>query len=366
MIIKKLAMRLIEMPLKQFFYTHLETVTVRQAIIVEIEDEQGTIGWGEASAFSTPWYTEETVQTEWHMIKDILFPLLKNKQLESPEEVSVLFQSVRGNRMAKAGLESAVWDLYAKRAGQPLYKVLGGTRSYVSAGAVAAGKTIPDMLERFSLLVELGYERIKIKINPKNDLELLEAIRNQFSSVPVMADANSAYSLQDISHLKKLDDFQLMMIEQPFHVEDIWDHARLQNMLSTPICLDESIRSFHDAKSAAEMGACRVINVKFSRLGGLAEAKRVHDYGLKMNVDLWAGGMIEFGISRAHNIALASLPGFTLPGDIVSTNYYWEKDIIEPGIFVEKGKIKLSEKAGIGYEVNRKRLDQLTKRICFL
>ncbi len=366
MIIKKLGMRLVEMPLKQPFHTHLETVFIRQAIIIELQDQQGTVGWGEASAFSTPWYTEETVRTEWHILKDVLFPMLKNREIQSPKEISDLFQCIRGNRMAKAGVESAVWDLYAKRLNKPLYQVLGGRRQEIAVGAVAAGKTIEDTLGKIEFLNWCGYERIKIKLHPQTDLTMLQAIRRQFPETRIMADANSAYSPQDIKKLKQLDEFKLMMIEQPFHVEDLWEHAKLQKKMNTPVCLDESIRSLQDAKSAIEMGACRVINVKYSRLGGLAEAKKVHDYSRKMNVDLWAGGMIEFGVSRAHNIALASLPGFTLPGDIVSTDFYWEKDIIEPGIFVEKGKIQLSNKAGIGYEVNRRTLEKITKEFYFI
>ncbi|OKL36177.1 o-succinylbenzoate synthase [Domibacillus mangrovi] len=366
MLIKKLTMRMIEMPLKQPFYTHLETVSVRQAIIIEAEDEQGITGWGESSAFSTPWYTEETVQTEWHIIKDVLFPLLYGKTIVHPNDVHALFTPIRGNRMAKAGVECAIWDLYAKRQNKPLHELLGGTRTSIPAGAVAAGKTTVDMIERIESLVESGYERIKVKINPKTDRIMLTDIRRQFPDVPIMADANSAYRLQDIDQLKSLDEFKLLMIEQPFHEEDLWEHSKLQKQLNTAVCLDESIRSVHDAKCAIQMEACQVINVKISRVGGLTEAIRIHDECLVTHTGLWAGGMIEFGISRAHNVALASLPGFTIPGDIVSSNHYWEEDIIEPGILVEKGRIQLPNKPGIGYDVNRKRLEIVGKDIYFV
>lgn len=364
--IKKLKMYVVSMPLKKPFHTHLETVTNREAIIIEAEDEQGIVGWGEASAFSTPWYTEETVKTEWHVIKNFLFPLLKDRQIDHPEKIAHVFSVIRGNRMAKAGVESAIWDLYAKQVNKPLFEVLGGTRTSIPVGAVAAGKTTNEMLERIHTFIEAGYERIKVKISREEDISLLTTIRQSYPHLSLMADANSAYSMQDKDHLKKLDNFELMMIEQPFSVDDMWDHAKLQKVLHTPICLDESIRSLHDTVCALEMGACQVINLKFSRVGGLSEAKRIHDCCLRQNVDMWAGGMIEFGISRAHNIALASLPGFTMPGDIVSTDYYWKADVIEPGIFVEKGRIQLSKKAGIGYKVNRKWLENKKEAVYFV
>ncbi|OMP67394.1 o-succinylbenzoate synthase [Domibacillus epiphyticus] len=358
--IKKLTMRLIEMPLKQHFYTHLETVSVRQSIIIEAEDEHGTVGWGEASAFSTPWYTEETVKTEWHIIKEVLFPLLRDKKINHPDNVHSLFSPVRGNRMAKAGVESAIWDLYAKQKNKPLHLLLGSKRTSISAGAVAAGNSAVDMISRIETLYEAGYERIKVKIEPKTDRKLLDEVRRAFPTIQLLADANSAYSMNDIDQLKSLDEFNLLMIEQPFHVEDLWEHSKLQKEIKTAVCLDESIRSVHDAKCALQMDACRFINVKFSRVGGLTEAVKIHNECLRNSVGLWAGGMIEFGISRAHNVALAALPGFTVPGDIVSSDHYWEEDIIDEGINVVKGRIQLSEKPGIGYEVKRNRLDKVT------
>lgn len=361
--IKRLTMHVVELPLKAPFYTHLETVAKREAIIIEVEDQSGRVGWGEASAFSTPWYTEETVATEWHIIKDILFPLLKDCKIDHPDDAAALFRAVRGNHMAKAGVESALWDLYAKGLEKPLYQLLGGERTSISVGAVASAQTTAEMLQRVQDHIDNGYGRIKVKISRSRDIEILEAIRELHPDVLLMADANSAYSLQDIAHLGKLDMYRLMMIEQPFHVEDMWDHAKLQKHLKTPICLDESIRSLHDTKCAVEMNACRVINLKFSRVGGITEAKRIHEYCLAHGVDLWAGGMIEFGISRAHNVALASLPGFTMPGDIVSTDYYWEEDFLQTGIFVQNGQIQLSNQPGIGYEVNRMRIEKKRKAV---
>lgn len=357
--IKKLSMHVVSMPLKQPFYTHLETVVNREVILVEAEDEQGNTGWGEASAFSTPWYTEETVQTEWHIIKKLLFPLLKKNPIRHPEEASTLFSSVRGNRMAKAGVEASLWDLFAKQQNKPLYQMIGGTKKTIPVGAAAAGKTTEDMLERISFLKKKGYKRIKVKVGKGFDHDVLLAIRRQYPDLMLMGDANSSYTQDDLNHLKKLDDFHLMMIEQPFSVEDLWDHAKLQKEIRTPVCLDESIRSLHDVRCAAEMNACQVINVKYSRVGGMSEAIRIHDFCYSNKIDVWAGGMIEFGISRAHTMALASMPGFTLPGDIVSSDYYWEEDVINPGITVENGMIHLSELPGIGYEVNRNRVEKI-------
>lgn len=353
-----LAMHVVSMPLKQPFHTHLETVREREVIVIEAHGKDGAVGWGEASAFSTPWYTEETVQTEWHIIKDVLFPLLEKNPVHHPNDVHELFQSVRGNRMAKAGVEAAVWDLYARQQNKPLYDVLGGTQRPIVAGAACAGATEAEMLSQVEQFLKEGYSRIKVKIGPDSGIELLKAVRQAFPDVPLMADANAAFSLQDAAQLAALDPLQLMMIEQPLHHEDMWEHALLQKRIKTPVCLDESIRSFHDAKSAISMEACRVINVKYSRVGGHTEAVLIHDLAASENIPLWAGGMIELGISRAHTAALATLPGFTLPGDFVSGDHYWEEDLIEPGIKVKNGRYMPSSKPGIGVDVIRSRVEK--------
>jgi o-succinylbenzoate synthase len=348
----------ISMPLKSPFITHLGEVRVREGIIIKVTDRDGLSGYGEGVAFSSPWYTEETVMTSLHMLKDFLIPLLQKHPINHPEEAASLFRSVRRNPMAKAGLETALWDLYAKRNGEPLAKLIGGTREAVASGVVVATDSITSALKQIEGYLEEGYQRIKVKINPQHDYELLTEIRSRYSELPIMADANSAYTLKDIEKLKRLDDFNLLMIEQPLAHDDIIEHAILQEKLDTPICLDESIVSFDDARKAIEMGSCRVINIKIGRVGGLYEARRIHDYCYERDIPVWVGGMIEFGVSRAHNIALASLPGFTIPGDISASSRFWDEDIISPEVNVDNGFIKVPTLPGIGFEVQEKKLQQ--------
>lgn len=354
--IESIHLYVIKMPLKQNFTTHLGTVSEREALIIEVAGKDGIRGYGEGVAFSSPWYTEETVQTSFHMIKDFLIPLLKEKKLGHPSEASVLFSSVRRNQMAKAAIETALWDLQAKREGMSLSKLIGGTVETIPSGVVVGNPETAAALKQIEAYLKEGYERVKVKISPENDFELISAIRRMYPDLPLMADANSAYSQADSARLKELDQFGLMMIEQPLGVDDIIDHAVLQSQMKTPICLDESIVTFEDARKAVELGSCKIINIKLGRVGGLGEAKRIHDFCLSRDIPVWAGGMIEFGISRAHNLALASLPGFTIPGDISGSGRYWEEDIIEPEISVVNGRISLPDKPGIGFEVNWKRL----------
>jgi o-succinylbenzoate synthase len=362
--IAQVELYIIQMPLKSPFITHLGAVTHREGIIVKIIDHDGRSGLGEGVAFSTPWYTEETVTTSLHIITDILIPLLKKYPIERPEEAAQLFKSIRRNHMAKAALETALWDLYAKQHSSPLSVILDGTRSIIASGVVVATNSPANAINQIEQYLEEGYQRIKVKINPKQDYSFLAEIRKEYPQLPIMADANSSYTLQDIDRLKALDEFNLLMIEQPLAQDDIIEHAVLQKEIRTPICLDESIVSFDDAKKAIELGSCQVINIKVGRLGGLYEAKQIHDYCLAKQIPVWCGGMIEFGISRAHNIALASLPGFTIPGDISASNRFWEEDIILPEVQVENGYIKVPAEPGIGFSLNEKRLQEtlLSKR----
>lgn len=358
--IKAIKLSIVKMPLKHPFTTHLGSVTEREAIIVEVEDRNGLIGYGEGVAFSSPWYTEETVNTSYHVLKDFLIPLLSKKGISHPEDAYFLFSSVRRNHMAKAALETALWDLQAKIEGLPLSRLLGGTMEAIPAGVVVGNPNLPEALKQIDSYLKQGFKRVKVKISPEADFHYISEIRKQYPDLPLMADANSAYSLEDVDRLKALDEFGLLMIEQPLGYDDIIDHAKLQSQLETPICLDESIVTFDDARNAVELGSCKVINIKIGRVGGISEAKRIHDYCVSKEIPVWAGGMIEFGISRAHNIALASLPGFTIPGDISGSDRYWEEDIIEPEIMVDKGKIKIPERPGIGFELNRKRMNEVT------
>jgi o-succinylbenzoate synthase len=359
--IAQIKLKVISMPLKSPFHTHLGTVTEREGIIVEVINSNGVSGYGEGVAFSTPWYTEETVATSLHIMSDVLIPLLKNRPIEHPEDAAILFQSIRRNHMAKAGLEMAIWDLFAKASLTSLSKIIGGTRSEIASGVVVAADSLSSSLNQIEKYLEEGYRRFKIKINPSQDYSVLEEILRIYPELPIMADANSAYTLNDIDKLKALDDFNLLMIEQPLASDDIIEHSLLQKKIKTPICLDESIVSFNDAKNAIELGSCKIINIKAGRVGGLYEAKRIHDYCLNKGIEVWCGGMIEFGISRAHNIALASLPGFTIPGDISASNRFWEEDIITPEVSVENGFVRVPDTPGIGFGINEKRLKQATQ-----
>lgn len=362
--IASVVLYVIQLPLKSPFLTHLGAVKNREGIIVKITNSEGLSGFGEGVAFSTPWYTEETVKTSLHMITDILIPMLQKHPIDHPEEATTLFKSIRRNNMAKAALETALWDLYAKSHSVPLSKMIGGTRETIASGVVVATDSTKKALQQIENFLEEGYQRFKVKINPLQDYSFLAEIRRFYPDLPIMADANSAYSLKDIDRIKALDEFNLLMIEQPLGQEDIMEHAVLQKEIRTPICLDESIVSFEDARKAIEFGSCRVINIKMGRVGGLYEAKRIHDYCFERGIPVWCGGMIEFGISRAHNIALASLPGFSIPGDISASNRFWEEDIISPEVYVENGFITISKNPGIGFEINQKRLQEalLSKR----
>ncbi len=346
--------------MKTPFTNSLTTVTDRELILVEVEDESGRIGWGECSAFSSPWYTEETIGTAWHVMEDFLIPRLLHTSLHHPRDVAERFQPIRRHPMAKAAIEGAVWDVWCKAEGIPLARALGGTRERIASGVAVGAGDLGVMVETIRCRVEQGYCRVKVKVKPGADIKVLKRIRLEFPDLPLMADANSAYTLEDVDHLKQLDDFSLMMLEQPLAADDIVDHARLQAELSTPICLDESLHSAADVRRALELGSCRVVNVKPARVGGLSEAKRIHDLCLDRGIPLWCGGMLETGVGRAHSIALASLDGFTLPGDISASNRYWHQDVIEPEITLEEGSIKVPwDRPGIGFEVDRHRLQEV-------
>jgi len=347
------------MPLKTPFITHLGVVKERMGIIVEMIDRDGLSGYGEGVAFSSPWYTEETVFTSLHVITEFLIPLLQHNPIEHPDQAITLFKGIRRNHMAKAALETALWDLYAKQESKSLSMLLGGGgRKQIPAGVVVASDSASIALSQIESYLKAGYQRIKVKIHPNQDYEFIKEIRRHHPELPIMADANSAYSLKDVDRLKALDEFNLLMIEQPLGFDDIIEHAILQKEMTTPICLDESIVTFEDARKAVELRSCRVINIKVGRVGGLSEAKRIHDYCFEKGIQVWCGGMIEFGVSRAHNIALASLPGFSIPGDISSSSRFWEEDIITPEVTVENGMIQVPTEPGIGFDLDRKRLNQ--------
>ena len=360
--IRSITLHVISMPLKKPFVTHLQTVDEREGIIVEVEDEEGLRGLGEGVAFSTPWYTEETVKTSYHILKDVLIPLVNSKPFQHPEEIGKRFEAVRGNAMAKAALEMAVWDLYARQQQTPLWKLIGGVREEILAGAVVGADNAQMMVKQTEELVEEGYQRIKLKISPGADVEIVKELRRHFPALSLLADANSAYSLEDKAHLQALDEYDLEMIEQPLGIDDLVEHSLLQKEITTPICLDESIITPHDMKSAIHLGSCGVVNIKLGRVGGYLSALEIYRLCQEHHIKVWCGGMIEFGVSRAHNLALATLEGFSIPGDISSSSKYWEEDIITSPIVVENGVVKRLDGAGIGVELNRKRLNSVTLR----
>lgn len=349
------------MKMKNPFTTSFGTLHDKEFLLLEVEDEDGTIGWGESVAFDSPWYTEETVKTTWHMLEDFLIPLLLNREINHPDQVTEIFAPIRKNKMAKASIEGAIWDIYAQQTNQSLAQALGGTKDRIEVG-ISIG--IQDSLEKLVAVVqdyvEQGYKRVKVKIKPGMEIDIVKTLRENFPDVAFMADANSAYSLEDTGLLKQLDAYNLTMIEQPLGADDIIDHAKLQKELQTPICLDESICSLEDARKAIELGSTKVINIKIGRVGGLTEAKRIHDYCETQGIPVWCGGMLEAGIGRAHNIALTSLSNFVLPGDTAGSRHYWEKDIIQPEVIVDSGFIDVPQTIGIGYEIDRAAVETFT------
>ncbi|OCA91468.1 o-succinylbenzoate synthase [Bacillus sp. FJAT-27225] len=351
---------ILSMPLKQPFHTHLETVRTREGILVEVVDQNGLEGYGEGVAFSSPWYTEETVASCWDVMTSYLIPIIKRNTITHPEEVFRLFSPVRRNHMAKSAIEMALWDLFSKQAKKQLSRLLGGDKKKIPAGVVVAAKNQAEAIEQTARFVEEGYQRIKVKISPGNDYSLLSALRREYPELAIMADANSAYTLADAEKLKALDELGLLLIEQPLAHDDFLEHAKLQKLISTPICLDESINSYSDAKMALELGSCKVLTIKAGKVGGIGEAIRIHSLCEEKDIPLWCGGMIEFGVSRAHNIALASLPGFIIPGDISASSRFWEEDIIEPEITVQDGWVSVPEGEGIGFRLNRRRINEIT------
>jgi O-succinylbenzoate synthase len=363
-IISSIELREIRLPLIHFFETSFGRTTERRIILVRVTDADGVEGWGECTAGEGPFYCEEWTETAWAALNEFLAPMVVGQQIEDAAHAGSLMNKVRGNRMAKAAIETACWDLESKRAGMPLWKYLGGVNREIACGVSIGIQDSPEaLLEKIGTELAAGYQRIKIKIKPGWDLTVLRKVRERYPEILLMGDANSAYTLNDVELFQALDDFGLMMIEQPLAHDDIFDHAELQKQIKTPVCLDESIHSAEDAQHAIDIGACRIINVKLGRVGGHSEAKRVEAVCRERGIPVWCGGMLESGIGRAHNIAMAALAGFTLPGDVSASSRYWEEDIIEPAVTVShRGTITAPDTPGIGFEVNRSRVDSLTMR----
>lgn len=359
--VKSIILRHVKMDLLTPFTTSVGTEVDKDFIIVEVQSKSGLSGWAESVSIMEPIYNEETVKTNWHIMSDFLIPLILKEPLSHPDEVSERFQFIRGNYNAKAALECAVWDLYAKEKNLSLSKALGGVKDQIEVGvSVGIQKSEAGMLKQIEEYLNEGYKRIKVKIKPDWDIQILKSIRREFPTIPLMADANCAYTLKDIDHLQALDEFNLMMIEQPLACDDIIDHASLQAKLSTPICLDESIHSAEDARKAIQLGSCKIINLKIGRVGGLTESRKIHDLCVENEIPMWCGGMLEAGIGRAHNIAITSLSNFTLPGDTAPSSHYWKEDIILPEVEMSDGFITVPDLPGIGFEPNRNKINQVT------
>jgi o-succinylbenzoate synthase len=361
--VRKLTLREIHLPLIAPFQTSFGITTLRRIALIEA-DVDGVIGWGESTAGEDPFYSYETVETAWHIIRDFLWPALEGREFGSAAEVAGIFAQVRGHNMAKAGVEMAIWDAEAKQKNVPLAQLLGGTREEVGSGvSIGIQPSIETLLAKVEKELAAGYQRIKIKIEPGRDIEPTRALRQRFPRIRLMVDANSAYTLEDAPLLKQLDAFFLIMIEQPLGHDDIYSHAALQRQLETPICLDECIHDYEHARAAIEIGACKIINLKLGRVGGHTVARRIHDLCQSKSVPLWCGGMLESGIGRAHNIAMSALPNFTLPGDVSASRRYWTEDIIDPEVEVTpRGTIRVPLAPGIGYAPRLERIESLTKR----
>ena len=350
--IERAELFLVRLPLKSPYETSGSIETHQAHVLARIESE-GAVGWGESVAPELPWYSAETPDTIWYALERIVLPCLLAADLDGPSAVERELAWIRGHHMAKATIEMAVWDLVAKRNGRSLSAELGGTRARIPCGvAIGIQPSIPATLERIARELEGGYQRVKVKIKPGWDVAVAEAIRARFPELRFMADANSAYALEDSPVFTRIDATSPMMIEQPLAHDDIVDHAALQRRIRTPICLDESIESADDARKAIELGATRIVNIKPGRVGGHGPAKRIHDTCAASDVPVWCGGMLEMGIGRAHNVHLASLENFRLPGDIAASARYFETEIIgEPFTVAPDGTMRVPTGPGIGVTV---------------
>ncbi|MCS6844801.1 MAG: o-succinylbenzoate synthase [Caldilineales bacterium] len=362
----------IELPFVHPFETSFGREDTRPTILVAVEGD-GLVGWGECVAQAGPWYSYETIETAWHILRDVLAPLVLGWELRSPQEAAQRFRRVRGHPMARAALENALWDLFAQAQGVSLAQLLAQAsavaRGVVARSAVPVGvsvgiePTLDELLAQVEGYVAAGYGRVKLKIKPGWDVAVVRAVRERWPDLPLQVDANSAYTLADAATLQALDQFDLLLIEQPLHHEDIVDHAALQRLLRTPICLDESITSPEHARWALDIGACRVINIKVGRVGGFTAAVAIHDLCAQRGVPVWCGGMLETNVGRAGNVALASLPNFTLPGDISASARYFHRDIAEPNFELNADStITVPRGPGLGVQVAPDRLAEVTLR----
>jgi O-succinylbenzoate synthase len=358
--IESITARELRMHLKEPFETSSSITRDRRVLLLEVRSD-GLSGWGEITVDEEPFYNSETTDTAWHILRDFIVPLTLGKLVETPREAGALMSRIRGHEMARAGLENALWDIESQQKGVPLHRLLGGSLADIPCGvSLGIQPDVGLLISKIEHELAAGYQRIKLKIKPGNDVRMVREVRRVFPNVKLMVDANSSYVLQDIELLRKFDSCDLLMIEQPLAWDELYEHAKLQAQIRTPICLDECIHNARHACAAVDLGACKVINVKLGRVGGHSEAKCVHDVCRERAIPVWCGGMLESGIGRAHNIAMSTLPGFTLPGDVSASQRYWDEDIIEPEVEVTvRGTIEVPESPGLGYSVRRDRIKRL-------
>lgn len=361
--IESITMHELHMPLVHFFETSFGRTTDRRVLLVELKID-GISAWGECVAGEHPYYSEESLETAWYVIQAELAPALLGRDIKSGRDIPALLKRVRGHRMAKGALENAVWEAEAEAKGVPLWNLLGGLRREIACGvSLGIQNSLEQLLSKIEEELSAGYQRIKLKCKPGWDLNVFERVRARWPSILLSCDANSVYTLDDIDHLKKFDRFNLLMIEQPLWNDDFYFHARLQKQLKTRICLDEAIHHARSARAAIELGSCGIINIKVGRVGGFSEAIAIHDVAAANNIPVWCGGMLESGIGRSHNVALSTLPNFSLPGDVSAAKRYWREDIVEPEIAVsQKGTIAIGDNPGRGYALRPDLIERLTVR----
>jgi o-succinylbenzoate synthase len=358
-----LTLREIHLKLRVPFETSMDRVTERRIILAELQADNVS-GWGECTAGETPYYCPEDTDTAWHILKNFLWPRLKGRELNSASDVWPLLEQIRGHNMAKATVETAAWDAEAKLKNIPLWKLIGGERQEIPCGvSIGIKDSLDELCAAVKKELDAGYQRIKIKIKPGKDLPQIQRLRQDFPRIKLMVDANSAYRHEDLSVLKQLDAYYLMMIEQPLGWDDLFGHIEIQKNLQTPICLDECIHTYEQAEAAISLGACKIINIKLGRVGGLLQAKRIHDLCQRNNIPVWCGGMLESGIGRAQNIAMSTLLNFSLPGDVTASQRYWHEDVIHPEVTVTpQGTIKVPQTPGIGFTPRLDRISSITVR----
>jgi len=359
--VDSITLRKLNMRLKAPFETSFGTTHDRPILLVELESE-GLTGWSEVTSGEGPFFNSESVDISWLVLREFLIPLVVGRRIAHASDVPQLFASIRGHEMARAGIETALWDVEAQRQGLPLWKLLGGTQPEIPCGVSLGLQDSPErLLEKVAVEVTAGYQRIKIKIKPGKDLTYIAAVRKAYPHIRLSVDANSAYTLGDAEHLRSFDDYYLLMMEQPLWWDDIYAHSKLQKQIKTVLCLDESIAHLRDAQTALELGACGIINIKLGRVGGHTSARDIAAYSLSKQVPVWCGGMLECGIGRAHNIAVSTLPGYSLPGDVSASARYWVTDVIEPEVTVTpQGTIRVPESPGLGYHVRRDLVERWT------